>query len=264
VIAESLPDERPRAPQRPSVEAGMSRTPDRLAAGRRTLHPGSRLLVISPHLDDAILSCGALLAAHREALVVTIFAGTPRDARMCTDRDARSGFRDAAHAIAARRREDTRALAEVEAQPRWLGFCDDQYDEPASLVEVAAAVGALLDAHRERALLYPLGLFNHDHLLAHDATAAALETRPSRCAFVYEDVPYRAHPGLLQERLAGILGTGRVASPAVATDAPACREAKARAVAAYVSQRRLLGREGLDDASLPERLWTIVPQEQND
>jgi LmbE family N-acetylglucosaminyl deacetylase len=244
----------------------MSRTPgqDGIVWGRRTLRPGSRLLVISPHLDDAVLSCGALLAAHHDALVVTIFAGTPRDARMCTEFDSRSGFRDAAHAMAARRREDARALAAVDATPRWLTFCDDQYEEPASIVEITAAVGSLIDAHRERALVYPLGLFHRDHLLAHDATAAALEIRPSRVAFVYEDVPYRAQPGLLHGRLADILVTGRVASPAGGVDDPACREAKARALAAYASRRRTLGREGLEEALLPERLWTIVSQEDED
>jgi LmbE family N-acetylglucosaminyl deacetylase len=240
----------------------MNRTPGHRhgGAGRRALHPGTRLLVISPHLDDAVLSCGALLAAHRDALVVTIFAGTPRDPRICTEFDARSGFRDAAHAMAARRREDAHALAAVDAKPRWLAFCDVQYDEPASVVEISSAVGALLDANRERTLLYPLGLCHHDHVLAHEATAAALQIRPTRLAFAYEDVPYRAQPGLLQERLADILCTGRVASPVDDNDDPACREAKARAVAAYASRRRMLGRDGLEDASMPERLWAIVAQ----
>ena len=54
------------------------------------------MLVISPHLDDAVLSCGALLAAHRGAVVATVFAGVPRDPRQRTEWDARSGVADAA------------------------------------------------------------------------------------------------------------------------------------------------------------------------
>src|SRR5262249_41579200 len=56
-----------RHARRPArAEAPMSRTPgdNRITRGRRALHPGSGLLVISPHLGDAVLSCGALLAAH--------------------------------------------------------------------------------------------------------------------------------------------------------------------------------------------------------
>lgn len=36
-----------------------------------------RLLVVSPHLDDAVLSCGCWLASRPGAAVVTVFAGRP-------------------------------------------------------------------------------------------------------------------------------------------------------------------------------------------
>src|SRR5437773_641965 len=36
-----------------------------------------RLLVLSPHLDDVVISCGGLLRAHRGATVVTLFAASP-------------------------------------------------------------------------------------------------------------------------------------------------------------------------------------------
>ena len=103
------------------------------------------MLVISPHLDDAVLSCGALLAAHRGAVVATVFAGVPRDPRQRTEWDARSGFADAAEALAARRAEDAAALAELGAAPRWLDFRDDQYGDPERVDELAAALGAVFD-----------------------------------------------------------------------------------------------------------------------
>jgi LmbE family N-acetylglucosaminyl deacetylase len=37
------------------------------------------IVVLSPHLDDAVLSCGVLLAANGGARVVTVFAGMPTD-----------------------------------------------------------------------------------------------------------------------------------------------------------------------------------------
>ena len=36
-----------------------------------------RLLVISPHLDDAVFACGRLIASHPSCVVVTVFAGLP-------------------------------------------------------------------------------------------------------------------------------------------------------------------------------------------
>jgi LmbE family N-acetylglucosaminyl deacetylase len=38
--------------------------------------PFQRLLVVSPHCDDAVLSCGSLLETHPGSAVVTVFAGT--------------------------------------------------------------------------------------------------------------------------------------------------------------------------------------------
>ena len=34
-----------------------------------------RVVVLSPHLDDAVLGCGRLMAAHPGATVVTVYAG---------------------------------------------------------------------------------------------------------------------------------------------------------------------------------------------
>ena len=36
-----------------------------------------RIVVVSPHLDDAVLGCGRLLAAHPGATVITLYAGAP-------------------------------------------------------------------------------------------------------------------------------------------------------------------------------------------
>ena len=35
------------------------------------------VVVLSPHLDDAVLGCGRLLSAHPGATVVTVYAGAP-------------------------------------------------------------------------------------------------------------------------------------------------------------------------------------------
>ena len=40
-------------------------------------HRHGGLLVVSPHLDDAVFGCGRLLSQCDDATVVTIFAGIP-------------------------------------------------------------------------------------------------------------------------------------------------------------------------------------------
>jgi LmbE family N-acetylglucosaminyl deacetylase len=82
------------------------------------------MIAVSPHFDDAVFGCGALLAGHPGARVVTVFAGLPRDAARSTEWDTRSGFADAREAVAQRRREDRRGLALLKAEPLWLDFAD--------------------------------------------------------------------------------------------------------------------------------------------
>ncbi len=220
-------------------------------------------LVVSPHLDDAVFGCGAWLAAHPGAVVVTVFAGVPPDGGVRTDWDARCGFASAAEALEARRDEDRRALALLDARPRWLAFCDSQYDATPTVETVADALVDAIDELAPSIALIPLGLFHSDHRLVHDASVAALR-RSSRAtrAWFYEDALYRAGPGLLQARLGELAGAGMRATPARAEDgfAPAGADdarRKALAVRAYASQLRAFGPGGYDDTAAPERCWRL-------
>ncbi|MDR5780666.1 PIG-L family deacetylase [Caballeronia sp. LZ065] len=105
--------------------------------------PPRRLLVISPHLDDAVFSCGALLAAGTDALVCTVFAGTP-EMPMVTGWDTACGFSDAHQAMEARRAEDIAALEILGARARHLSFLDSQYadDEAQKRQAIASCAGA--------------------------------------------------------------------------------------------------------------------------
>ena len=221
------------------------------------------MLVISPHLDDAVFGCGRLIAAHPGSVVVTVFAGVPRDAERLTEWDAACGFRSAAEAVATRRREDQAALALLGATPRWLDFCDGQYDETPTLAELAAALGRVIADEAPQRVLYPLGIFHPDHLLLHDAAGAALRAWPDTPCFVYEDALYRGMRGELQQRLAALGRAGFSATPArlVADgDAPL----KAQAVQAYASQMRAFGPNGVADTAQPERYWRLEPDGGHD
>src|ERR1700716_1193952 len=78
----------------------------------------TRILVLSPHLDDAVLGCGHLLAAHPGPTVLTVFAGAP-DAypEPMTSWDRLAGFSRGDDPLVARRREDAGALDELGSKP---------------------------------------------------------------------------------------------------------------------------------------------------
>ncbi|HEY7604980.1 MAG TPA: PIG-L family deacetylase [Gaiellaceae bacterium] len=107
------------------------------------------VVVVSPHLDDAIFSLGAAIAhaARRGAhvTVLTVLAGDPESDHPVGEWDVRAGFATAGQAARARRGEDRRACNLVGARPIWLPYSDYQYDrggDDASIrADVVAAVG---------------------------------------------------------------------------------------------------------------------------
>lgn len=214
------------------------------------------MLVISPHLDDAVLSCGEWIAAHAGCTVVTVFAGRPVDGQRSTEWDRRCGFANAADAVASRRHEDRVALSLLGATPLWLGFADRQYDEPADDATVVAALVEVLRVRPQEPVLLPLGLFHSDHHQTHRAARVALRRVPRDEAYLYEDALYRRQPGLLHERLAALRDAGVLLTPAPQRIPPA-PDRKEQAVRAYASQQRALDAGGLSDTSLPERCWRI-------
>jgi len=219
------------------------------------------ILVVSPHLDDAVLGCGGLLSARPGAVVATLFAGAPRDGGRATPWDAQCGFAGAAEAVAARRAEDAAALALLGARPVHLDFCDSQYEETPTVEALAAALRAEVRRAAPVQVALPLGLYHSDHRLAHEAGRAALAGLAGLDVVFYEDALYRGLPGVLQRRLAGLAAAGLVATPARMGPGRGDADAKARALRCYASQLRAFGPGGVDDASEPERFWRLGPDE---
>ena len=87
-----------------------------------------RLVILSPHLDDAALSLGATIArvsrARSDVTVVTVRAGNPDSSAPAGEWDSACGFATAGEAARERRREDERACAILGAAPEWLPFPD--------------------------------------------------------------------------------------------------------------------------------------------
>lgn len=218
----------------------------------------TQCLVISPHLDDAVLSCGELIAHIPSALVVTVFAGTPAGFAGMTGWDASSGFRNAAQAVATRRAEDREALSILIAKARWLDFCDGQYACSPPLALLAAELNEVLAREGVDTVLIPAGLGHLDHILAHQAILAAREHHLDKTWLMYEDALYRRQPGLLQQRLGALMNAGIQATP-LPGGTRSAMALKRRAIACYRSQVRALSKtpDGYADAFAPERYWRL-------
>jgi LmbE family N-acetylglucosaminyl deacetylase len=167
-----------------------------LSAVARRLGPRPRpatlpdeVVVVSPHLDDAVLSLGAAVSGAAQAgarvTVLTVLGGDPGSELEAGEWDRRAGFETLGEAARARRREDERACELVGATPVWLPYCDDQYPrggtDQAIRADVVAAVGSA-------AVLIPGHPLEHpDHAWLRRLLDGAFE--PARVG-VYLEQPY--------------------------------------------------------------------------
>jgi LmbE family N-acetylglucosaminyl deacetylase len=215
-------------------------------------------VVLSPHLDDAVLSAWAVLSRAGETTVVNVFAGVPSPGppKRC---DLLVRARDSRALVEARRAEDRDALATAGRTPVNLDFLDEQYRsvDPGP-AELAAALAARVP--QAAALHAPAGIRRHrDHEIVRDL-ALELGRRAGVPVVLYADLPYAAHYGwpawvtgdepddsldpevdweLALE--AADVSREHLVAKAIRLDADAV-EAKRRALACYRSQFSLLNR----------------------
>jgi len=221
----------------------------------------AELFVVSPHLDDAVFSCGMLLASRPGSIVCTVFCGEP-DPPQHTPWDRCAGHRDSSEALRARIAEDERALALVRAQGVRLPFLDSQYGATPSLDElVHALTQAWREAHSPR-FVAPLGLYHSDHVLVGDACRALVHEQGLTDAIVYEDALYRTIRGAARGRYEALMLEGYAFAPldnpaSAALRLPGSASAKWRAVRAYRSQLRALADAHPYDLAEPERYRLI-------
>jgi LmbE family N-acetylglucosaminyl deacetylase len=204
------------------------------------------LVVISPHLDDAVFSCGALIAKH-QTRVVSICSGMPAEEVPPGDFDVMAGFRSGADAIRQRRVEDVQAAAVLGCEMVHMGCVEDQYDRESGHPDrVRRAVDAALESvEAGDILLGPLGLRNPDHELVRYAFCDRVVAMDC-AAWLYEELPYRAlWP---QHVIPAIKASGcDAASEYFGDTAPAIKH---RALRCYVTQ--LVGMD-TQPLLLPER-----------
>jgi LmbE family N-acetylglucosaminyl deacetylase len=153
-----------------------------------------RVVIISPHLDDAVLSLGSAIAgaARRGARVevLTVFGGDPLSQAPAGPWDRRSGFATEGEAARVRRHEDLEACATLGASARWLTFGDEQYERRGDEEQIGAAVGDAV-AGSDAVLIPGWPLANADHA---SLTQMMLRRRLDcgRLA-LYVEQPYSCH-----------------------------------------------------------------------
>ena len=188
-------------------------------------------VILSPHFDDAVLSCWHVLASAGEVLVVNVFAGVP-PAGTLGWWDRLAGATDSATTVRTRIEEDRRALALAGCTVVNLPFLDSQYRRPdQSPGEIVEALRGVLAAD---ALVYApasLGDPHPDHTAVRMA-ALALHAEGAEVA-LYADLPHATTFGwprwvLDGEPFPGVDPAGeRWASQLQATGIPAARIAAA-------------------------------------
>jgi LmbE family N-acetylglucosaminyl deacetylase len=229
-----------------------------------------RIVVVSPHFDDAVLGAAHLLATYPGSTVLTVFGGRPATyPDPPTDWDSAGGFRSGDDVVALRRQEDRAATASLGATSSWLEFPDHQYVEPGERPtppDVAAALADVLAAVAPTAVFVPMGLANPDHDSTHDAALAVRATLAGSAGepawFCYEDHGYKHLPGLLAWRVAKLFRAGIWPTPAV-VPIEVDMAAKRAAIACYASQVAPLERDHVLserlDANVPEQYWQLAP-----
>jgi LmbE family N-acetylglucosaminyl deacetylase len=205
-----------------------------------------RVAVLSPHLDDGAYSLGAAISesirggAH--VSLVTIFAGDPNSDRPPSPWDQRLGFRSAAEAARARRKEDGRACELLGAVPVWLPF-DDHYGRPSDDGEVWAAIEQAVGG-AETVLVPGFPLDHEDHLRV--ARMALTNGLPTSEIGLYVEQPYAAVHGGPPEVPAWLaLLVGAEPGWQAVRARPRARLRKARAWRAYRSQFQHFGYRSL-------------------
>ena len=96
------------------------------------------MLVVSPHLDDAVLSAFALLDHQTNTSVLTVFTGAPAD--LTTDWDRDRGFPDATAQMSARLLEEHAVMDFVGISHEELDFIPVQYCDPVLAVGLCASI----------------------------------------------------------------------------------------------------------------------------
>jgi LmbE family N-acetylglucosaminyl deacetylase len=152
--------------------------------------PDAPPLVLSPHLDDAVIDCWSVLTAPGDLNVVNVFAGVPPPGRS-TRWDRIVGAADSAALMRSRIDEDAAALAMADRAPVNLELLEYQQREDRREPPLGAIDRALARTVPAASKVYApavLGTPHPDHVRVRAyARACAAAGMPAE---LYADLPY--------------------------------------------------------------------------
>ena len=190
------------------------------------------IVVVSPHFDDAVLSCWSLVDSEDDVQVVTVYTAGPDDPTLISRWDADTGVTSQVR-MQQRAEENRAALAIAGRSATNLGGLEGQYGDGS--VDEKALAAAIQDAglvYLPAATATDEGHVNREHVRVRDA---GLRIRPD--AWLYADQPYNHFraglelPADLRERY----------SPREEVLlSPEHRERKARALGCYAGELQKL------------------------
>lgn len=226
---------------------------------------GTPVGVISPHMDDAALSCGDLLSDRPGSHVVTVFSGGPAQVRPLPSWDELSGaFKPGDDVMGMRAVEDDAAMGAVGATGHRLDFWDEQYragepvrharyrplavrarqrklDDPVLIRQIDEKLAGIVAKIGLTTWFVPLGLWHGDHQKTTGAGLRLAASRPELTWLVYEELPYRKEvPEQVAERMEVLKNGGFSTRPVVAPKRESA-SAKRAMIACYRSQVTCLG-----------------------
>jgi pimeloyl-ACP methyl ester carboxylesterase/predicted glycosyltransferase/LmbE family N-acetylglucosaminyl deacetylase len=149
-------------------------------------------VILSPHLDDAVLSCWHVLADGDDVSVVNVFTGSPDEAGDYWW-DRLTGSTDSVARMRERVEEDREALSRAGRVATNLGLLDNQYRRNGSPgPDVMGRLGAQIAS---RSTVYaPAAFGDHlDHVLVRDAAVAL--AREGCDVHLYADLPHAIELG---------------------------------------------------------------------
>lgn len=218
------------------------------------MHTQYNAIYLSPHLDDAALSCGGQIFQRTQAgetiLILTIMAGDPPNSTFSEfAQELHERWELASDMVAVRRAEDIRACHVLGADyvhwdipdciyradavtgepfyPVWEKVISSIHPQEEKLVRQLALQFASLPPGGQ--ILAPLGVGSH---VDHQIVRAAAEWCWGSNLFYYEDYPYVQTEGTLEEMLGSDADWQATQIPLADT----ALKAKAEAVLAFASQ----------------------------
>ncbi len=163
-------------------------------------------LILSPHLDDAVLSLGGLISKENtHTKIINVFSGIP-ETPVSTYWDRICGFSNSTIAMNTRLQEDKIALSMLgisESSIQYFSYLDYQYrkdNAQHNSTEIKKQIGLEIERYLQKYskqnihLFVPMNISHTDHRIVRDAIIDVYEEatfdKNKFSLYFYQDMPY--------------------------------------------------------------------------